>query len=318
MSRMTLLRTGRTRSHWCFIASLSTSTDIYLDYLVVEAGSRREKCLAKYLSSSLESVEDKLSKHSTRPVTLRTSINTELSRYAVYDGKSEQDIFKCLEQNLDLEKKVPSSELHLQLLYFSKNGNANGVKAVQILIKNHNQDHFYAHSEYKHYLAEALWIKGMVEDSLNLFLSAYTNPNVQGKVKLMLHALFPILIDRHSQSTLLKSILRLEKFSADQQDPFLLALLWKELFKSSWFCDQQLSVQILEKNLQLIQVVQWMIPALGRDLLMNHKLDDFYRLIELNLKYNLKNFVELLLHLLFDYHCKYNKITYQISMTPNS
>lgn len=306
MSRMSLLRhTGRTRSNLCIKASLSTSTDIYLDNLVVETGSKREKLLANYLSSSLESIEDKLSIHSRGLGTCKTSKNTELSRFSVYDGRSEQDIFKCLEMNFDFREKMPCDELKLQLIYFSKNGNADGVKAIQMAIKKHNPNDFYTHSEYKHYLAEALWIKGKVEESINIFLTAYTNPCVQTKVKLMLHALFPLLIDQHSQSILLKTISLLEKFSDDKQDPFLLALLWKELFKSPWFCDQQLAMKLLENNYLLIQVVQWMIPALGRDLLMNHKLDDFYRLIELSLGNDLKNFAALLLQLQFDYYCKY-------------
>uniref|UniRef100_A0A1B6LRK9 Uncharacterized protein n=1 Tax=Graphocephala atropunctata TaxID=36148 RepID=A0A1B6LRK9_9HEMI len=278
-----------------YIASFYSSTDAFLEHLKFEEGSKREIYLFKYL-------ENKSMKALLSP---SPSLKPPTSVKSLFDTSNKscvQDLVSCLEQYSKGETSVPNKRLDVLLIYFAKNGNTTGVKALQIFIKEHNIQHFQLQSEYKHYLAEALFINGKVEDSLKLFFSAYNNIQIRNKVKLMLVCLFPLLSTQHSDATLRKTIDRIEQFSLEREDEIILGCLWKSLFQSTWFSDQQLAKQILERNSCLLQVIQWMIPAIGKAFLKEHRIDDFYRLIELTLEYGLNKFEAVLLRHLFDYH----------------
>ncbi|KAG8312671.1 uncharacterized protein LOC124355359 [Homalodisca vitripennis] len=277
------------------ISPFHSSTDTFVDNLIFEEGRKREISLFKYFENKSFNVL----------FPQRSSIQPNIGNKFLFDASNNnsiQDLVTGIENYLKGEISVPNKKLNFLLIYFAKNGNTTGVEAVQVFIKRHNFEHFQLQSEYKHYLAEALFIRGKVEDSLLLFFSAYNNVKVRDKVKLKLVCLFPLLSSQHSDGRLRKTIKTVEQFSLEQKDQIILGYLWKSLFESTWFSDHQLAEQILEKHPNLVQVIKWMIPAMGKELLQDHKIDDFYRLIELTLKYELKRFEGTLLQFLFDYY----------------
>lgn len=303
--------------------SSSAGTDTLLDHLVVEVGGKRDRILSKYFEKhptkslhvlpqimpSPNEVEDVLPRNrpSHNEVHPPTSSNSPIkSELTVVSDKCDVNHFvRLLERNISTEDSVPDDSLHYILVHFAKNGNVSGVKAVQVIVKKYNFPHFTQQSEYNHYLAEALWINGRVEDSLKLFVAAYDNSKLRNKIKVMLTCLFPLLTTQHGESTVRKTVYAIERLSSEKEDHILLGCLWKELFQSTWFSDQQLSKQILQQNPHLLQFIQWMIPTMGKDLLKGHKVEVFYRLIEFTLENDLRKFEGILLRLLFDFYCKY-------------
>lgn len=316
--------------------SFSTGTDGLLDNLVLEVGGKRDKVLSKYFESRPQKhVTSRISpsqneelpptscrKHPQKTVQVLSQIRPSTNEVPVLPPKSfsipalselseigdTNTLVRFLERNLSCKDIVPNESLRYLLVYFAKNGNVCGVKAVQLIIKKYNISHFKLQSGYDHYMAEALWINGKVDDSLKLFVAAYDNTQLRNKIKVMLTCLFPLLVTHHGESTVRKTVYAIERLSSDKEDHILLACLWKELFQSNWFSDQQLSKQILQQNPHLLQIIKWMIPTMGKDLLKSHKVEDFYRLIEFTLENELKKFEGLLLRLIFDYYCKYAHI----------
>uniref|UniRef100_A0A1B6FMH8 Uncharacterized protein n=1 Tax=Cuerna arida TaxID=1464854 RepID=A0A1B6FMH8_9HEMI len=283
------------------ISPFHSSTDTFVDTLSLEEGRKREISLFKYFQNTSINVL-----FSQKP-SIQPNIDSKFL-FNASSNSSIQDLVTGIENYLKGEISVPNKKLNFLLIYFAKSGNTTGVESVQVFIKRHNFEHFQLQSEYKHYLAEALFVRGKVEDSLKLFFSAYNNVQIRDKVKLKLVCLFPLLSIQHSAGTLRKTISTVEQFSLEQEDQIILGYLWKSLFESTWFSDQQLAKQILEKHSNLLQVIQWMIPAMGKELLQDHKIDDFYRLIELTLKYELKRYESILLRLLFDYYYVHQNI----------
>lgn len=344
LTQLKLLQKGSLRLNFKYLYktscniffSFSTGTDGLLDNLLLEVGGKREKVLSKYFEncpqkppnvisqtspSQNEELPPSSEKHPPKTLKLlskiRPSTNEVLSaKRSSIPAHSElsgiddvKTLVRLLERNLNYEDIVPNESLSYLLVYFAKNGNVCGVKAVQLIVKKYNISHFKLQSGYDHYMAEALWINGKVEDSLKLFVAAYDNSQLRNKIKAMLTCLFPLLVTHHGESTVRKTIYAIERLSSEKDDHIILACLWKELFQSIWFSDQQLSKQILEQNPHLLPVIKWMIPAMGKDLLKSHKVEDFYRLIEFTLENELRKFEGLLLQHLFDYYCKYAHIS---------
>lgn len=321
------------------LISFSTGTDGLLDNLVLEVGGKRDKVLSKYfencpqkplkiISRTSPSQNEELPPTSstkqpqktlqvlsqTRPITnevlLLSPKSSSIPALSELSGIDDvKTLVRLLERNLNYKDIVPNESLRYLLVYFAKNGNVCGVKAVQLIVKKYNISYFNLQSGYDHYMAEALWINGKVEESLKLFVAAYDNTQLRNKIKVMLTCLFPLLVTHHGESTVRKTIYAIERLSSENEDHIILGCLWKELFLSIWFSDQQLSKQILQQNPHLLQVIKWMIPTMGKDLLKSHKLEEFYRLIEFTLENELIKFEGLLLRHLFDYYCKYARIS---------
>lgn len=277
----------------------SNSVDTYVQTLLIEECSRKEISLLKYFEHS--------SKNNVTSTVCVNNILSEMPRLERLKNRqtgSKLDLRRQIEDEMKGEKSIPNRKMHIILTYFVKNGDINGVKTIQLILEKHNNTHYKLYSEYKHYLAEALWIHGQIEDSWELFSFTYSNELVRPQVIVMIKCLFPLLLSQHSEALLYKTVCSIEKFSVDNNDFVILTYIWKELFLSDWFSDQQLSKEILQRNLKIISMIHFMIPSIGRMLLSQHKVDAFYRLFEFNLENDL-NQDGTLIRLLFDYYCKY-------------
>lgn len=272
----------------------STSTDLYLDYLVTEEGSKGDLKLHKAFQSSNNIFSKNYNLH---------EIPT-LFKLKKFQSENITDLVKRIELHMTNEKCIPNSKLYFLLNYFVKVGNTSGVKAIQSVVKNNNTANFQLNSNYNHYLAEALWVNGKIEESLKLFTITYSNEHVRPKVVIMLRCLFPILITQHSEVLVNKIIKSIEQFSIEKNDFIILMYIWKELFESEWFSDQKLSTELLERNVQLLNLIQFIIPTMGKVLLAQHKIQTFNRLLEFTIEKELKQDTTLI-QLLFDYYCKY-------------
>lgn len=278
-------------------AFYSNSLDAYIDSLVIEKGSKKQMSLHKYFESSSKN-------SSTLNVKNSVMVNPNLEKWNTYRVENNTDLISKIEYEMREETTIPNKKLYYILTYYVKCGDISGVKTIQLIIEKYNSTHFRLHSEYKHYMAEAMWINGKIEDSFELFSIAYNNVLIRPQVIVMLKCLFPLLISRHSEVLLNKIVCLVEKFSVENNDFTILAFVWKELFQSDWFSDQELSRDLVQRNVKLRSVIHFIIPSMGKTLLKEHNLDTFYRLFEFTLKHEL-NQDGILLRFLFDYYCKY-------------
>ncbi|XP_054278251.1 uncharacterized protein LOC128996801 [Macrosteles quadrilineatus] len=273
----------------------SSNTDAYVENLISEEGIKRENKLTQYFQNvSSKNLHGEMSK-------IGLSLYQENNTCGLKKTDDAEELASCIEEKTDVTK-VPNEKLGYLLVYFTKDGNVNGVKAIQSIIKKHNASHFQYYAQYNHYLAEALWLDGKVPTSLNLFSFAYDNTVVRPKVKVMLPNLFTSLVEQHSEATLHTLIYNIEQFSGKKRDDLLLACLWRELYLSTWFSDQEEATKLLLKNSQILKYVQWMVPTMGKMLLKSHRVEDCYRLIQFTLTNNFTHMTDVLIRLLFEYY----------------
>lgn len=204
----------------------------------------------------------------------------------------------CRAQNLIL----PSDVLNDIAALFAVHGYIDGISLVQSLCESSNPAEFKLRAQYMHYLAEAMWIQGNIQESLKMFDQVYSEClHKRSKVKVMLRHLFIHVIKNHGEASLVNIINFVKNFSEKYCDFSLMAFLWKELFESEWFSDQQLAAELQSKHRELTASISGMIPVMAKQLLTHHKLETFHRLIEVTLCNNITKQTQFLLQLLFEY-----------------
>lgn len=204
----------------------------------------------------------------------------------------------CRAQNIIL----PSDILNDVVALFAVHGYVDGISLVQSLCESSNPAEFKLRAQYMHYLAEAIWVQGNIQESLKMFDKVYSEyPHQRSKVKIMLRHLFIHVIKNHGEASLVNIINFVKMFSKKYCDFSLMAFLWKELFESEWFSDQQLAAELQSKHRELTQCISGMIPIMAKQLLTHHKLESFHRLIEVTLYNGMTSQTHFLLQFLFEY-----------------
>lgn len=201
---------------------------------------------------------------------------------------------------------LPSYILHDIAALFAMHGYKDGIHLVQNLCELSNPVELKINARYMHYVAEAMWIQGNVKESLKLFDQVYSEcPHKKTEVKIMLRRLFMHIIKTHGEASLVNIVNFVSVFCKKYCDFSLMAFLWKDLFESEWFSDQQLASKLFNQYKELTDSINGMIPTMAKQLLIHHKLETFHRLIEVTLHNNMTKQTQLLLQLLFDYKCEY-------------
>lgn len=197
---------------------------------------------------------------------------------------------------------VPSDILNDIAALFAVHGYKDGIYLAQNLCKSSNPVEFKINARFLHYVAEALWIQGNIKQSLKMFDQVYDEyPHKRSEVKVMLRRLFIHVIKMHGEASLVNIVNFVSSFSKKYSDFSLMAYLWKDLFESEWFSDQQLASELHSKHRELTSSINGIIPIMAKQLLTHHKLDTFYRLIEVTLCNDMTKQTQLLLQLLFEY-----------------
>lgn len=288
----------------------SNSIDSFTDMLVLEKGLKWENLLKvtdkyptkPFLKSCINKIEDEniIKKKKVSGEELIENIN----ECAKLNNIPQLIINLEICQN---ENNCPTKE---QLIYLAKlftiNKNKRGIKILQHLCKVNYPSEYRTQSRYDHFIAEVIWTEGNVKDSLNLFGNVYCeNVGLRRQIKIMLCNRFSEVVTNHGEASRIIATNFVKTIANKHGDYSLMGYFWKVLFESEWFSDQQLSATFLMENNQLKNVIGWMLPMMGRQLLQEHKIDTFYRLIENLLSNDMKQHCGPMLRLLFDYKCKY-------------
>lgn len=203
-------------------------------------------------------------------------------------------------------KVCPSLSVFTQVLsIFSQNGDKEAIVKLQQLTKEVQPDSTKANSNFEHYLAEATWIRGDVSKALILYEEVYRN-NVflRRQIRLMLKYLIVDTIANRSEAALVNLTDFCERLSREYRDFFPLACVWQMCFLSSWYTDNCLALELLEKNNELCKAVLNRISFVVTNALKLHQTESVYRLLEVLLKLNLKQQYSVVLSELFNYRCR--------------
>ncbi|KAJ8960228.1 hypothetical protein NQ318_003953 [Aromia moschata] len=203
-------------------------------------------------------------------------------------------------------RKCPSlSNLIYALAYCAQNGDKKKIMEIRRFCGEFYPDTLRVNSNFEHYVAEAVWIKGNVPESLAIFRKVYEdNPYLRRRIRLTFKYLVEDIVSNRSEATLINII----KFSQDllknYKDFFPLTCMWQVCFLSEWYTDQCLALDLLEENDGLLKAVLNRIPYVVSISLSYHRTEIVYRLLELLIKYEMKTQYSGVLLSLLDYQIR--------------
>ncbi|KAF7265357.1 hypothetical protein GWI33_021205 [Rhynchophorus ferrugineus] len=206
--------------------------------------------------------------------------------------------------------KCPSLSVLLHILSVcSQKGDKDTIVAMVQLCENHNPNVLQENSNFEHYLAEAIWVKGNIVKSLEIFEKIYReNVFLRREVKCMLKNLIENVLSDKSEAGVINVIRFSERLVREYNEYYPLGCIWQICFLSPWFTDQQMSLDLLEKYPNLCKFIINRIPYVVNMSLFNHQLEPIYKLTELLLKHNMKMHLPSVIVALIDYFIKFNDL----------
>ncbi|CAG9762389.1 unnamed protein product [Ceutorhynchus assimilis] len=207
----------------------------------------------------------------------------------------------CIEND-----KIPSYNILLNILSLhSRMGDKNSIIQVSTLCEKIRPEILQENSNFQHYVAEAVWIKGDITKSLKIFETVYKeNEFLRQIIRSKLRYLILNSVENHSEATLVNLIQFSEKLVQEYNDYFTLGCLWQACILSEWFTDQQIALEFLNKYTELCKIIARKIPLVVRISLKHHRTEIVYRLNEVLLKYEMDSEVSQVLLALLDYWIK--------------
>lgn len=203
-------------------------------------------------------------------------------------------------------EKIPSLIILLQVLpVCSQSGDKDTIVDLVQLCEKLRPEILQENSHFEHYLAEAIWVKGNIIKSLQIFEKVYReNIYLRRRIRCILKYLILDSVTNHSEATLVNIIRFSNRLFEEYKDPFALAHIWELCFLSQWFSDQQLALELLEQNDGLCNAVVGRIPYVVKISLKHHRTEVIYRLTEMLLKFKLESELAHVLLTLVDYWIK--------------
>lgn len=204
-------------------------------------------------------------------------------------------------------KKCPSSTYILDTLQiFAQRGEKSLILGIEQLCNERNPTLLAKNSNFKHFLAEAIWVKGNIPESLTLFKEVYVNNSfLRRRIKLRLKMLIGTAIDKQSEAVLININNFATEIYEHFGDIFLLICVWQVCIISKWFTNQNFAMDMLKKNEILRKAVSNRIQYIVVVLLYHHRTEVVYRLLEILISTHMKSqYIGVLLALL-DYQSKY-------------
>lgn len=220
-------------------------------------------------------------------------------------------IFKCcddsdhlityLKQCLDGYCKVSKSYLTQFMFTMAKHGQINGL----VLIDRLNQKYNYGikKSELQMSFAEAYWTNGNLHDMFKVFETVY--PVESTKMNFVLEPIIYTIVKSRGGASVIMVSNFVNCIVVKYGDYSPMCILWKYLFLSELYNDNIAADQLTRQNSNLIEHIQYLVPAIMDNILKLHKIDCAHRLMVMLLKHNRMEFYQLVLKSLFEYYCEY-------------
>ncbi|CAH0550990.1 unnamed protein product [Brassicogethes aeneus] len=218
------------------------------------------------------------------------------------DSEKENVLIDLTNQCIEL-RRCPSFTILLHILsIFSRKGDNKTIIKIEELCKELNPKITKDNSNFDHFLAEAIWVKGNITDSLKIFEKVYReNSLIRRRIRIMIKSLTKHVISNKSEAALVSLIKFSKTMIDDFQDYFPLMCTWESCFLSEWYTDQNRALELLEKNDRLCNVIINRIPYVVHISLRCHRTEVVYRLLEILIRYDMKPQYSAVLMALFDY-----------------
>ncbi|CAH1100541.1 unnamed protein product [Psylliodes chrysocephalus] len=225
-------------------------------------------------------------------------INNLFHEAIEYNDNSQ--ILELIEQCISIKVCPSTSNILYTLTVCSQSGNIISIRNIEKLCRQQCPEVLAMNSNFRHFVAEAIWVKGNTNEALILFREVYKeNTFLRRKIRLMLKNLIVGVVANRSEVILHNTMKFAEELAKEYKDFYPLACIWQTCFLSEWFTDQCLALDLLNKYNELFKAVVHRIPYVVAVSLHNHQAEVVYRLLEILLKFEMKSqYVGVLLALL--------------------
>ncbi|CRK89470.1 CLUMA_CG003208, isoform A [Clunio marinus] len=240
-------------------------------------------------------------------IELQTSIEEIYNCLDTHDGERLMiEIDKCLQKT---DCKLPRYVLCETSEYASANGNAELFTILQTFIKM-TDENFYK-SNYMYFKSLSLeldWRSGknidqVLEEFEINYRKSFSDQTLLKHMTKLCNVVMQDAVEKRGESTVIKIKHRIEKISEETKDYQLLFILWRKLFESFWFSDQQLASELVEKHVQLRKVLCKQSTVLSFIYLRHNNIELVHQLIQIFLRFNMTKQVEVLVRMLFEFEC---------------
>lgn len=200
----------------------------------------------------------------------------------------------------------PDTKLTMDILSLcGQSGNHTAILDLKHLYQKYNSQFLQENANFDVYLAEALWVAGRIIKALNLFDDLYrNNTSLRRHARSIIKNLILNARVNPSEAESLNIIKFCERVYTEHNDLYLLATMCQMCFLSEWYCDQKTSIELLDKNSELLKLMLNRFPYLISVALANHQTDIVYILLEFLLKKKLRAEYSNVLKCLFTYKGK--------------
>lgn len=227
---------------------------------------------------------------------------------ALFDEK-KKNFYAIIDQCI-LFKKGPSERVAFDVLrYLSDRGDLMYTKLFIELCSQTLPSVYKENFQFDHLLAKCMWKQGNADGGLRLLACVYVKVTAlkDSQILVLIRQIFQEIVEetvgKKSEAVLVAVTSVATELSESFNEHQVLAYVWKSCFLSGWFCDQQQAVLLFEVHAPIRAIVGDSVSMTAYKLLQNHNTDAVYRLIELLLKFDMKNECKICLGFLFEYQC---------------
>ncbi|VVC38583.1 Hypothetical protein CINCED_3A015393 [Cinara cedri] len=203
-----------------------------------------------------------------------------------------------LKQCLEGCCKVSKSLLTQFMLTMAKHGRVNGLILIERL--NEKYDYGIKKSELQMSFAEAYWTNGNLIKMFKVFEIIY--PVESTKVNFVLEPIIYTIVKSRGCASIVILSNFVNCITIEHRNYYPMSILWKYLFLSELYNDNLAADQLTQQNSNLIEYIQYLVPAIMDSILKQHNIDCAHRLMVMLLKHDRMEFYQLVLKSLFEYY----------------
>lgn len=206
-----------------------------------------------------------------------------------------------LQQCLDGHSQVSESALNQFRLTMTRHGKINGLVLIERL--NEKYGNYIKKSELQMNFAQAYWINGNLYHMFKIFETFY--PVESTNVNYVLDPIIHTIIKSHGVASLVMVSKFVNSIVVNYGDYHPMCILWKYLFLSELYNDNIEAEKLITQNINLLENIQYLAPALTKKMLKMHKIDSVQRIMIILLKHKRMEPYQWILRSLFEYYCEY-------------
>lgn len=228
------------------------------------------------------------------------------------NNKEYDKLFQTLEKCLEFNKKITQPiVMHIIESIDNEKDHKSFIKILLELIKINKSA---IDIQYQNIIAQYFWREGYARKSLDLLEDSYKKSSIlnRSKIRKIFRLIIQDTVNSKGEAVLLSVIKLSEDINDKYDDVFIIAYVWQTCFRSKWFSDQNIALDLFNKHKTLQELVTSKTSTICSSLLYEHNIEAVHRLIELFLRRNLKSESEVVLICLFEYHCNYFILNYRL------